>query len=119
MLVRQNLVVVIAEVKTSERTVDQLMVEESMFQQLKKYYYQLQHLSQYLILVCLLAILSAEELTESVTVTFSKVNTATTPILITENKVFKPVAIIIIMAEDNQIVLVIVEVIYSSIQVFR
>jgi len=51
--------------------------------------------------VCLLAILSAEELTESVTVTFSKVNTATTPILITENKVFKPVAIIIIMAEDN------------------
>ena len=52
--------------------------------------------------MCLLAILSAEELTESVTVTFSKVNTATMPILITENKVFKPVAIIIIiMAEDN------------------
>ena len=62
----------------------------------------------------LLAILSAAELAESVAaVSFSKVNISTMPILAVENKVFEhaAIAIVIVMAEDNWVVLVIIEVI--------
>jgi len=59
-----------------------------------------------------LAILTAAELTESVaTISFSKVNIATMPILAVENKAFEHAAIFIVMAEDNWVVLAVIEVI--------